>query len=324
MSINTKKKIAVLRGGPSSEHGISLASGQNVINSLDRNLFTPIDIYIDREGAWHEGGVRTAPQTAMIFADFAFVALHGEYGEDGAVQKILNDIGMKHTGSDSFSSKLAMDKHTTKILLEREGIKMPKSYIVRTYDTDYEKKLADIWRKEHNKLIVKPNGSGSSVAVYLATNYTDLVKSVKNILGKGHHALIEEHIEGKEVSASVVEGMRGERHYVPIPSHIKHNGIIFDNITKKSSKYSVVPMKNFSQAEREVVTRTAKHIHSVLGLKDYSTSDFIINNRGIYFLEVNTLPGLTPNSILPQALLNSGISMKDFLTHVIGGVGDAK
>ena len=321
MLSTNKKRIAVLRGGPSSEHSISLASGQNVINNLDRELFVPIDIYIDRAGTWHESGVEVNPYEALVFADTVFNSLHGEYGEDGTVQKVLNDVSIQYTGSDNFASKIAMDKHTTKILLEKEGIKMPKNYIIRNTDTNYEKKLADIWRKEHSKLIVKPNSSGSSVGLMLATNYIDLVKSVKNILEKGHSALIEEYIEGKEVSVSVIENMRGEALYVPIPSHIKHDGKVFDNVIKKSAKYRVVPMQNFSQAERDFVSAGAKIVHRVLGLRDYSTSDFIVTSDGIYFLEVNTLPGLTEHSILPQALLNSGISMKDFLTHLIGLTG---
>ncbi len=312
-----KKRIAVLRGGPSSEHHFSLSSGKNVLEHLDRELYIPIDIYIDKKAQWHEEGVPVHPYTSLQFVDGVFNALHGEYGEDGTVQTIIDNARKPHTGASVFSSRVAIDKHTTKLLLQKSGIKTPRGSIIRPSTKDSHKHLAELWRTLQHPLIVKPNASGSSVGMSIVRDFHGLLAAVEFITKTGHSALVEEFIEGQEVSVSIISDYRGEKLYAAIPSHVRHSAVYFDNITKKTNSFHVAPMKHFSSTERELVIRTAKHIHRELGLGQYSRTDFIVSKNGIYFLEVNTLPGLTPHSIFVKALEESGITFSDFLTHIV-------
>jgi D-alanine-D-alanine ligase len=312
-----KKRVAVLRGGPSSEHAISISSGKHVLESLDSELFVPIDIYIDKSGVWHLDGVATSPYAALQFVDVVFNAMHGEYGEDGSVQALLEELGVAYNGTGVFGSRIAIDKHSTALLLAKNDIKIPRSHVLRPFAKNADKNIAEIWRTMQHPLIVKPAASGSSVALALTKDFKHFEASVKKILQSGHSALVQEYIKGREVSVNVIEDMRGQDLYTTIPVTVKHSSHIFDNVTKKSGNFHVEPMKSFSAVERELVTRISKHVHQELGLRHYSRSDFIINEKGIYFIEVNTLPGLTKHSILPAALTESGISMKDFLSHVL-------
>jgi D-alanine-D-alanine ligase len=318
MSSTKKKRIAVLRGGQSSEHRASLATGKQVLAHLDTAIFSPVDIYIDRAGVWYEDGAPVDPYTMLQFMDGVFNALHGEYGEDGTVQSLLDDIGIAHTGSSALASKLAIDKQQTKLLVSQQGIVVPRGTIMRSSSKDHESQLAALWRTHHHPLIVKPNASGSSVGVSLVRDFASLVAAATYILATGHDALVEEYISGQEVSVSIIANMRREALYAAVPGHIKYEGQYLANAAQNAANYSVEPMKQFSSTERDLVIRIAKHVHSILGLSGYSRSDFIVSKKGIYFLEVNTLPGLSPHSIFTRTLEESGIKMQDFLTHVIG------
>jgi D-alanine-D-alanine ligase len=318
MSSTKKKRIAVLRGGPSSEHHASLSTGAHVLKNLDTDMYEPVDIYIDKAGTWHEAGVPVDPYVALQFVDIVFNALHGEYGEDGNVQALLDDAKKIHTGSDAFASRIAIHKHDTKILLAKTGIKTPRSHIVRPHSKSKDRELADIWRSLHHPLIIKPNASGSAVGVSLAHRFHELEQSVEYILASGHSALVEEYIKGSEVSVSIIADYRGESLYAAVPSHVRYDGEFLSNSIQKNAQYGVEPMKHFSTVERELVLRTAKHVHRELGLGQYSRIDFIVASNGIYFIEANTLPGLSPHSIFVRALEESGIKMQDFLTHVLG------
>ncbi|MEN9852505.1 MAG: hypothetical protein RI996_448 [Candidatus Parcubacteria bacterium] len=315
------KRVGVVRGGPSSEHHASLSSGAHILKNLDSSYYEPVDIYIDKTGTWHEAGVPVDPYEVLQFVDIVFNALHGEYGEDGTVQAIFDDAKIAHTGSDTFASRIAIHKHDTKALLAKTGIKMPRSRIVRPHSKSKETNLAEIWRTLHHPLIIKPNASGSAVGISIARSFTELTQSVEYILASGHSALIEEYVKGSEVSVSIIANYRGESLYAAIPSHIRYEGEFLSNSIQKNAEYRVEPMKHFSPIERELVLRTAKHIHRELGLGQYSRIDFIIAKNGIYFIEANTLPGLSPHSIFVKALEESGIAFSDFLTHVVEGSG---
>jgi D-alanine-D-alanine ligase len=317
MNSTHKKRVAVLRGGPSSEHRASISSGKHVLEHIDREKYEVFDIYIDKKGQWHEAGAPVDPYTLLQFIDIVFNALHGEYGEDGTVQAILQDSKKIYTGSDVFASKIAIDKHATKTLLKKSGIKMPSGSILRPHLKSIDKELAEVWRTLHHPLIVKPNASGSAVGVSIARTFHELERSVRYILASGHSALVEEYITGEEVSVSVISEMRGEALYAAIPSHVRYTGAYLSNSIQNNKEYYVDPMRHFTHIERELVIRTAKHIHRELGLGQYSRIDFIVSPKGIYFIEANTLPGLSEHSIFVKALEHSGIRFSDFLVHII-------
>jgi D-alanine--D-alanine ligase len=324
MLTKNKKRIAVLRGGPSSEHSFSLLSGKSVLENLDRSKYIPIDVYIDKHGNWHLDGVIESPYSILQFIDIVFNGLHGEYGENGELQRMLESLNILYTGSDSFASKMSMDKHTTKLLLSKSGILSPSSHVFRPNAKELDKKLAEVWKIYGHNSIVKPVSAGSSVGIQTPKDFNGLLLAVKKILSSGHSALVEEKIKGREVSVSVIQDFREKKEYTAIPTSIKYDSEYFDNQTKKSGRYHLDTMAQFSAVDRELVGRISRHIYKTLGLRHYARVDFIISERGVYFLEVNTLPGLTAHSILPFALKESGISIQDFLTHVIELAGNKK
>lgn len=317
MKSSVKKRIAVLHGGPSSEHYFSLQSSKNVLEHLDKTKYIPVEIYIDIQGKWYEGGVETNPYTVLQFVDIVYNALHGEYGEDGTVQALMDSVSQKYTGSEGFTSKIVLDKHITKLLVADLGVKVLRSRTIRPDTRKLETELANIWRELSHPVVVKPVGSGSSVGVSVPKDYKSMCLNVKKILLSGHSVMVEEYVKGTEVSVCVINNFRNQEVYSTVPVQIKHNSDLFDNIIKKSGDYILSHTSHVSHTDRELTTRIAKHLHRELGLRHYSSVDFIINKSGIYFLEINALPGLTKKSILPFALSQSGVSMKDFLTHVI-------
>ena len=201
---------------------------------------------------------------------------------------------------------------------------MPKSHVFRPSTKETDKKLAEVWRAYGHDLVVKPLATGSSVGIKIPKNFNDLLQAVKIILDAGHSALVEERIFGREVSVSVIQDFRGKKEYVAIPTSIKYDAEYFDALTKKSGQYHLDNMAQFSKVDRELVGHISRHIYKTLELKHYARINFMVSGKGIYFLEVNTLPGLTDHSIFPFALKESGISVKDFLTHVIELAGDGK
>jgi D-alanine-D-alanine ligase len=313
----SKKRVGILRGGPSEEHHFSLASGAHILDSIDREVFHPVDIYIDKKGVWHIDGVAEKPFVALKHIDVIFNAMHGSYGEDGLVQKILEDAGVPYIGTDSFSSRIAIDKHASKLIAKQHGILTPRHEIVRPHTKELLLLLTNVWRTMHHPIVVKPIGSGSSVGVEVVRSYIDLEKKVIARAAKGETLLLEEFVEGREVSVAVIEDMRGEKHYTPIALEIKHDAEFFSHEVKANHSYKMEPMFGFSEEERRTVSEAAVLVHKALGLKHFSRADFLINKSGIYFIEVNTIPGMTKHSIFPAMLRESGISMTEFIRHIL-------
>jgi len=309
--------VAVLRGGPSSEHDVSLKSGHAVISALPEDMFTIRDIYIDKNGVWYERGRQTAPERVLSQIDVAFIALHGEYGEDGTLQRMLEMHGIPYTGSDSFSSKIAMHKVLAKERARELGLLTPKYHFVGEND-DAEQAAAHIVRTFHQPVIVKPVSLGSSVGISIVGGYAPVLSAIQSLLPHGG-VLVEEVIIGKEATAGVVEGLRGEELYQLPPVEIipPEEAAFFDKESKYNGTSQEIVPGRFSRTELNELMRQAAAMHTALGLRHYSRSDFIVSPKGIYYLETNSLPGLTSESLLPKSLSAVGVSLPDFITHVL-------
>ncbi len=292
-------RIGVLRGGPSAEYDVSLKTGANVLKHLSET-HRPLDIFISRNGKWHMQGVERSPERILKQVDVIFNALHGAYGEDGGVQEVLNHHGVPYTGSGRLESAVAMNKWMTKERAMKAGIKTPVCAIVRQEDNLAEK-TKEIWSGIPSPLIVKPACSGSSFGLYKVNSFKELLSSLETVLSEHGSAIVEEYIAGKEATCGVINNFRDQDIYALPPM----SGEICPG--------------NFSGVEKKEIERLSALIHKTLGLSHYSRSDFIISpRRGIYFLEVNTLPGLTKESLLPKSLKAIGSSVQEFLHHVIG------
>jgi len=316
MSIHSKIKVGVLRGGMGHEYDVSLKTGGNVLKSLP-DKYKGYDILITKDGLWHLDGVQILPVELTRRVDVIFNALHGEYGEDGKVQQILNIIGVPYTGSAAFSSSIAMNKVLAKDYFKNIGIKTPASEIVCKDDSIQEKAFS-IFRTFPQPSIVKPVSGGSSVGVYKAGNYDELLNAIEKAMRISDTVMVEEYVSGREATCGVVENFRGEECYAFPPTEIltpEHD--FFNYEAKYDGTVDEVCPGNFSKKDRDDLIKTAKSAHKVLGLRHYSRSDFMLSPRGIYILETNTLPGLTGESLLPKSLEAVGSNMPEFLDHII-------
>lgn len=310
--------VGVLRGGPSREHEVSLKTGAAMLANLPEDRYLAKDIYIDRQGQWHDRGRATTPDRVLRQIDVALVGLHGEYGEDGEVQKILELFGVPYTGSDSFASYLAMHKLMSKIRAQEAGLLTPDFRHVEHIE-DIEAITHEIIRTFHQPVVVKPIGWGSSVGVSVVGGYASVLAALETLFAEGAQSvLVEEYIRGREATVGVVEGLRGEDFYtLPAVEIIPPEGDFFSYNSKYSGETREVCPGNFSRVESEELQRLARLMHRELELRHYSRSDFIVTPRGVYYLETNTLPGLTDESLLPKSLASVGVSFPDFLTHLI-------
>ncbi len=310
--------VGVLRGGPSREHEVSLKTGAAILANLSEERYAARDIYIDKSGQWHDRGRPTAPERVLRQLDVVLIGLHGEYGEDGEVQKLLERFGVRYAGADSFGSYLAMHKLMAKMRAKEAGLLTPEfRHLERA--ADGEAAAHDIIRSFHQPVVVKPVGWGSSVGVSVVGGYAPVLAAIEQLFFEGApNVLIEEHIRGREATAGVVEGLRGEALYaLPVIEIIPPEGDFFSYGAKYSGQSREICPGNFSRVIAEDLRRAAKVMHRALGLRHYSRSDFIVAPKGIYYLETNTLPGLTAESLLPKSLAAVGVSFPDFLSHLV-------
>ena len=312
--------VGVLRGGPSSEYEVSLKTGSAVLEHLDRDKYEPRDIFISRGGEWHAHGVAMEPERALKGIDVAFNAMHGEFGEDGRVQRQLDQLGVPYTGSDAFASSIAFNKHHTKDAVRKLGVKVAHGLVLEpAAEGEIDALAQKLFRSFPHPAIVKPVAGGSSVGTHVARNYHGLEHALRQAYAVSPRILIEEFIPGREATVGVLNHFRGEQTYALMPVEIvppPHHPF-FNYEAKYSGETTERCPGHFSDSEKGELERIAKVVHEGLNLAHYSRSDFIVSKRGIYFLEVNTLPGLTSESLLPKALKAIGSSLSHFLDHVI-------
>ena len=314
----TKIRVGVLRGGPSNEYEISLKTGGSVLKYLPEK-YHPHDIFISKDGEWHFEGVVEPPSKIFMKVDVIFNALHGEYGEDGQVQKILEYFQIPFTGSGALASALGINKVLAKRIFKAHGI--PTPYYVTLEKKDYKPSLlSELFRNGPHPSVVKPVGLGSSVGVSVVKRFDELEPAILKAFGYSPKIIIEQFVRGKEATCGVVDNFRGEKIYSLLPIEIrpaKGNGF-FDYSAKYGGGSEEICPGNFTKEESEKIQEFAKEAHQVLGLRHYSRSDFIVMPNGkVYILETNTLPGLTSESLLPKSLVAIGCKFPDFLDHLV-------
>lgn len=326
-TVRMREVIGVLRGGPSSEYEVSLKSGASVLEALDREKYEPRDLFIDRSGVWHLHGAPVSPERALGGVDVAINVIHGQYGEDGQVQRILDMHSVPYTGSDALSSAVMFNKHKTKEIASKLGIKVPLSVLV-DQGSDVEKVALQLFRSFPHPAIVKPVIGGSSVGVTKVEHFHALQSALEHAFRVSPTALVEEFIQGKEATVGVIDNFRGAKSYALMPIEIvppaAHSFFSYD------AKYGGETIErvpgNFSEQEKKTLERMATMAHEGLGASHYSRSDFIVSKRGIYFLEINSAAavGMTGESLFPKALHAIGSKLSDFIDHIIGLARSAK
>lgn len=313
-------RVAVVRGGPSSEYDVSMNTGKAVLSSLSRLHYPTKDIVISKRGEWLDGGIAKAPQQALESIDVVFLALHGTFGEDGTVQRILHRLHIPYTGSRGFPSAMALNKDLTKKQMQTHGVKVPKHMkVTREGTSDPLRVAASIQELFGPQYVIKPANEGSSLGVQLVTEPGSLPLAIANALVDYENIMVEELIRGKEATVGIVEGFRENKLYILPPIEIvpPATRTFFDYHAKYSGESEEICPGRFSAAEKSELGRIAELVHDRMGLRQYSRSDFIIGHDGIYFLEVNTLPGLTEESLFPKAVDAIGARYDDLIDHLV-------
>jgi D-alanine-D-alanine ligase len=255
--------------------------------------FEPVDILISKEGDWHVGGLRKVPHKAVLNLDLVFNALHGSYGEDGEVQKFMEDLKIPHTGSNPTASATAFHKDQAKEKYKLHNLLTPKHELI-TENNFNDDLLINIFRNYLHPVIVKPASNGSSVGMHLARSFEELKLAIKEAFKHSPKVLVEEFIKGKDATCAILENARGHKFY------------------------ALIPTGDLSPTENKLVEETAKKAHEILGLNHYSSSDFIVTPKSrVYILETNSQPAFHSDSPLHKSLERTGWKPKDFLEHLI-------
>lgn len=313
-----KTRVGVLRGGPSTEYEVSLKTGQSVLQNLPSDRYELRDILIDKKGKWHLRGMPVDPLRVLAQVDVVFNALHGRYGEDGDVQRMLDSHNVRYTGSNALPSAIAMHKGMAKAFLKDAPHYKHALHRVLKKDEVNKNVILELFRTFPQPSVVKPVNGGSSIATTLVRSFDELVYALANAFEHSDQVLIEQYIKGREATVAVANGFRGEEIYAFPPIEIVVNdNAFFDYKGKYEGAAQELCPAPFPYATTKALIEAAKHVHKTIGLRDYSRSDFIVASDGIYFLEVNSLPGLTSASLVPKAVAAVGATLPSFLSHLV-------
>jgi len=320
-NLSSKIRVGVIMGGPSSEYEVSLASGENILKNLDSRLFEPVKIKILRDGKVWTNGRYAKLEKAVKSLDLCFLATHGEFGEDGRLQAILESYGASYTGSGVLASALAMNKAKSRQFFSANGFKTPKTLFVKE-DENFKSQLKFFINKlVKMPVVVKPCSRGSSVGVSVIRRKNLLNRAIQNAFKYDPEILIEEYIHGREFTCGVIERrVNGitEALALPVTEIIPGQGYDFFNYEAKykpGAAEEITPARISEHLTKEIQEMAVK-AHRILGCKDYSRADFLVKNGKVYILELNTLPGLTETSLIPRALKTAGWSIKKFLSNI--------
>lgn len=296
-------KVGVIMGGISSEREISFQSGKAVVENLDKNKYEVVEIAIDKK----EDIVNKVKGI-----DFALLALHGQFGEDGTVQAVFQTLGIPYSGCGPLSSAACMDKDMTKSLLKAAGVKTaPWINIRKGEEIDY-----DAIEKMGYPVVVKPTHGGSSVATFIIKDKKDIKHAVEEGYKWDKEVMIEKFIKGDEITCP----MLGNEMFPVIAIKPSKEYEFFDYTAKYADGGSEEVVVNLDEKLNKVVKKMAFDTYKVLKCEVYARVDMIVTPEGIpYVLEVNTLPGMTPNSLFPKSAKGKGVTYSELLDLIIEG-----
>jgi D-alanine-D-alanine ligase len=314
--------IAVVMGGYSDESVISIRSGQLILNNLDRSKYTPFEVHILPDG-WNV--LIKDEKFAIDKADFSFIiegqkttfdvvvnTVHGTPGEDGHLQSYWELLNLPYTGCGFYQSALTFNKRDTLSVLSKFNIRKAKSIYLTEGDAITAEDIVDTLGIP---FMVKPNQSGSSLGVSKVNDIQDLQKALDFAFAEDSDILIESYLKGVEVSVGVLN-YNGRTTVLGLTEIVSHNDF-FDYEAKYLGKSEEITPARLD-AETEIKVReTAAKAYEALGMSGFSRTDFIIMDGEPHFIEINTNPGLSPQSIFPQQAQHAGIAMSDLLDSEI-------
>lgn len=326
-----KKTIALIYGGDSSEYEISVKSGKCVAKYIDKERYDVIEVlirgadwrvlskdsecdsyFIDKSDfsvvlkgeGWH-------PETRIDF-DLALIMIHGTPGENGLLQAYFEMIGKKYLASSSAVSAITFNKYACKCFLRDTGIKMAREVHLRRGEEFDSKEIAE---KLGLPLFVKPNNGGSSFGITKVKRVEELNNAIKTAFKEDDTILIEEFIEGRELTNGVYQ-YKGNLVRLPVTEIISDNEF-FDYEAKYLGASQEICPADISDKLRDDIVDVSHKIYHHLGCKGIARMDYIVRGDEIFFLEINTIPGMTDMSLVPQQVRAAGISMKEFFSQLL-------
>lgn len=337
----SKKRIVVLMGGKTPEHEVSLVSGSQVVKYLDKDRYEILPVVIPKNGQrWQ---LKTVTQTLLYSqdllgeshpkeilktetvadrkmilppesipqrADLVFIAMHGPYGEDGTIQGLLELVGVPYTGAGVLASALKMDKPMFKKIMKAEKIRIPRYLVLEKKD---DSKM--VWKKFRLPVVVKPSAQGSSVGVTIVHKKNLLEKAIKKAFFYGPRIIIEEYLKGTEITC----GILGNENPVALPLvEIVPKNEFFDYEAKyvPGKSEEIVPARIPPKLTKEIQNLAIK-VFKAINCRGFGRVDIIICRGKPYVLEINTIPGLTPNSLLPKEAMAAGMTYSQMLDRII-------
>jgi len=298
-----KKLIVVLMGGLSGERQISFLTGKACSGALKKKGYKVKEL--DAKGHFVNELRKLKPK-------IVFNALHGKYGEDGFVQSILESLKIPYTHSGVFSSGLAMDKELSRLIFEKHKIKVPKYFLLhKDYEGDFKKKIKN--KKIKFPIVIKPINEGSSLGVYICKNETQFYQNYKKLKKKYDQILVEEYIPGKEIQVAVM-GNKGLGAIELIPKREFYDYKAKYFLSAKTKHVMPAPL---SPKKYKEVMFLAKKAHNLLECRGITRSDFRFFKNKFYLLEINTQPGMTKLSLVPEIANYSGIKFEDLVVWMV-------
>ncbi|MDO9042797.1 MAG: D-alanine--D-alanine ligase [Desulfocapsaceae bacterium] len=300
-------RVALLAGGRSSEREVSLKGALGVEKALD-----PLKFKVTRYDPATD--LATLAQDASSI-DVAFILLHGLYGEDGTVQGFLDLLGVPYQGSGVLGSAMAMDKNLAKIMYRLHGLPVAEWEMARPEDVQAPERLLE---RLHLPLVIKPVRAGSSVGMSIAMTMEELATGIKTAYEHDSQVMVEQFVKGREITGGVLGNE--DLTALPLVEIIPNKEFLFFDYTAKyqpgaSRELCPAPI---SEELRDKAQQLALSAHRSLQLRGYSRTDMILTEEGnIYILETNTIPGMTPTSLLPQAAAVYGLDFPALLERLI-------
>lgn len=324
-------RVGVLMGGISSEHEISLLSGEGVVHALSTKEYEPIPIIIHRNFQWEFPNQRVLKteealvELKRLDIQVVFNALHGAFGEDGRIQGLLDWLHIPYTGSDCSACALAMNKIRSKAVAKMAGIRVAEHILFRqdTWSWDRSDSVSRVKNELGFPVVVKPCSQGSSVGITIVNEAETFLVGVEQALEWDNEVLVEKFIKGREVTCGVWDCEEG----------IPPRALPVTEIRPKTSSFFDYTAKYTPGATDEItpalidpdltqkVQEMAVQAHQAIGCSTWSRSDFIIDEEGPVWIEINPIPGLTPTSLYPQEAKCAGISyeqmIQKFIEHAV-------
>jgi len=348
--MSRKINVAVLMGGRTAEHEISLETGRVIVNALDKSEYNVKPVVITKTGKWliprgyigqlegarkrfeipdiqKPGIVPINAGTALDRAmeekvDVVFIAMHGPLGEDGTVQGLLELADIPYTGSNVLASSLAMNKVVSRQLFQHGGLNVPRSLVFTVWE--WSKSAPAVVSKVKAEIgfpcVLKPVELGSSVGVSIARKDEEFKNSFQKVLRYGNEVLVEEFLDGQEVTCAVLGAAGGEEPKPLVPTEIVPvTSEFFDYEAKYTpgATEEITPPRDIDDEMILEIQETAVRAHKILGCGGMSRTDMIIRSGTLYVLELNTIPGMTEISLYPQAAKAAGIEFPDLLSRLI-------